>query len=91
MTEQYEVRLGLRLYHRVLSWDSFSQVEFDVLQGLLREFGLDAIFGNSACVVDKVIATNRGSALQIDFWVKIRTDWIFLTLRIMGDKLFVLH
>jgi hypothetical protein len=87
----YQVFLILTLHHRVLRWDKHSQIEMSVFQDLLRDFGLDAIFGNSACSDQEIFIGSDGSICRVDFWLKIRMDYIFLSLEVRSPDVYVLR
>jgi hypothetical protein len=91
MSDICQVYLVLTLHRRVLQWDSFSQVEFSVFQDMLREHGLFAILGNSVCAVEGTIYDANGNAERVDFWLKIRADWVFLSLEVRSNDVFVIH
>lgn len=92
MSKAYQVFLVLSLQRRVLQWDSFNRVEFAFFQDLLRKHGLTAIFGNDAmCAVEDSIFDESGEAERIDFWLKIRGEWMFLSLEVREPGVFVLH
>jgi hypothetical protein len=89
MSDVRQVFLVLTLHRRVLQWDSFSQVEFDAFQVQLREHGLSAIFGNERmCAVEP---KSKGGTGHIEFWLKIRGDWVQLFLEMRSEEIFILH
>jgi hypothetical protein len=91
MTDPHQVFLVLKLHRRILQWDSLSQVEFSVFQDLLREHGLFAISGNITCAVEHVERGIDDAIERLDFWLKIRGDYMFLSLEVRQPGMFVLH
>jgi hypothetical protein len=91
MKEEYQLYLVLQLHRRLLQWDSFAQVEFSVFQDLLREHGLFAISSNHACAIESVERDADGNPARLDFWMKIRGDYMFLSLEVREPDVFVLH
>jgi hypothetical protein len=87
----YQTLLVLKLHHRVLQWDSFSQIELSVLVDLLREFGTFAVLANPACAVEGHECDPNGKISRIDFWMKIRGDYVFLSLEVRSPDVLVLH
>ena len=91
MSETYQTFLVLALHRRILQWDNFSQVEFSYFQDMLREHGLFAILGNPTCAVEGTSYDSFGETERIDFWLKIRGEWMFLSLEVRSPDVFVLH
>ncbi len=91
MTDLHQVFLVLDLHHRVLHWDSLNRVEFDFFQDMLEEHGLLAILRNERmCAVEASIYDASGDIERIDFWLKIRGQWMFLSLEVRSPNVFVL-
>ena len=92
MSETYQVFLVLTLHRRVQQWDSFSRVEFIFFQDMLREHGLRAIIGNDEmCAIEAIVFDESGEPERIDFWLKNRGEWMFLSLEVRLPGVFVLH
>ena len=91
MSNTYQTFLVLKLHHRVLQWDNFCQIEFSVLVDFLREYGTFAVLGNPACAVEGCDYDSSGEIKRIDFWMKIRGDYVFLSLEVRSPLVFVLH
>jgi hypothetical protein len=76
----------------VLQWDELAQAEFAAFQDQLREHGLLAIFGNERmCAVEAKAFDEDDETGRIDFWLKIRGDWVFLSLEMRSSDVYVLH
>lgn len=92
MSETCQVFLVLPLHRRVLQWDSLSRVEFIFFQDMLREYGLRAIIGNDEmCAIEEIVFDQSGEPERIDFWLKNRGEWMFLSLEVRLPGVFVLH
>ena len=91
MSVTCQVFLVLTLHRRVLQWDKHSQIEFSAFQDMLRELGLFAILGSSTCVVEGTTYGADGDVERMDFWMKIRGDYVFLSLEVRSPDVFVLH
>lgn len=91
MSNTYQTFLVLKLHRRVLQWDKFSQIELSVLVDLLREHGTFAVLGNPACAVEGCDYDPSGDIKRIDFWIKIRGDYVFLSLEVRSPDVLVLH
>ncbi len=92
MSETCQVHLVLGLRHRVLQWDSLNRVEFIVFLDQLREYGLEVLDGNDlVCSVEETFYGPSGEPERIDFWLKIRGQWMFLSLEVRSQGVFVLH
>ncbi len=86
----HDVFLTTRLLSRVVKWDKLSQIEVDALQGVIRDFGFDAVFGNSACVVSNRLCSGGGDLVRIEFWMRIRMQYEHLSLEARRPGVFVL-
>jgi hypothetical protein len=91
MSETYQTFLVLTLHRRVSQWDNFSQIELSVFVDLLREFGTLAVLANPACAVEGYECGPDDSIRRIDFWMKIRGDYVFLSLEVRSPDVLVLH
>jgi hypothetical protein len=91
MSATYSTFLIPTLHRRVLQWDNFSQIEFSVFVDLLREHGTFAVLGNPACAVEGCEYRPDDSISRIDFWMKIRGDYVFLSLEVRSPDVLVLH
>lgn len=91
MTDVYQTYLVLTLHRRVSQWDNFSQIELSVFVDLLREYGTFAVLANPACAVEGYECDPDGKTSRIDFWMKIRCDYVFLSLEVRSPDVFVLH
>lgn len=91
MSETYQTFLVLTLHRRVSQWDNFSQIELSVLVDLLREHGSFAVLGNPACAVEGCDYGPDDTIKRIDFWMKIRGDYVFLSLEVRSPDVLVLH
>lgn len=92
MADSFQVFLVLTLLRRVRQWDEFAQAEFAAFQDQLRELGLFAVFGNEAiCAVETVSFDETDATGRIEFWLKNRSDWMFLSLEVRSESVFVLH
>jgi hypothetical protein len=91
MSTTYQAFLVLTLHRRVSQWDNFSQIEFSVLVDLLREYGTFAVLANPACAVEGYECGPDGKTSRIDFWMKIRGDYVFLSLEVRSPDVLVLH
>lgn len=91
MITAYQVFLVLTLHRRVLQWDNSSQIELSVFVDLLREFGTFAVLANPVCAVEGYEYDPNGKISRIDFWMKIRGDYVFLSLEVRSPGVLVLH
>ena len=91
MTDAYQAYLVPKLHRRVSQWDKSSQIELSVLVDLLREHGTFAVLGNLACAVEGCEYGPDDSIRRIDFWMKIRGDYVFLSLEVRSPDVLVLH
>jgi hypothetical protein len=91
MSDTFQTYLVLTLHRRVSQWDNFSQIELSVFVDLLREFGTFAVFGNPCCAIEGTEYGSDGDATRIDFWMKIRGDYVFLSLEVRSPDVLVLH
>lgn len=91
MGEDYQLFIELSFLGRLLGWDKDSQVELDVLQSLLREFGPDCLFDMvSTCAVSSLVSYPTGEPHWIEFWFKLRGAWTFFVLEVRAPNVLVL-
>jgi hypothetical protein len=83
--------LTTKTHRRIMPWDKPSQIEFSVLVDLLREYGTFAVLANPACAVEGYECGPDGKTSRIDFWMKIRGDYVFLSLEVRSPDVLVLH
>jgi hypothetical protein len=92
MAKPVQVFLILPLHHRVVQWDELSQAEFAAFQDQLREHGILAILGNERmCAVEEIVFDEHDAIARMDFWLKHRGQWMFLSLEVRSEDVFVLH
>ncbi len=87
----FQTYLVLTLHRRVLQWDKLDQIELSVFVDLLREFGTFAVFGNPYSAVEGTEYGADGDVTRIDFWMKIRGDYVFLSLEVRSPNVLILH
>ena len=91
MSDAYQTFLVLSLHRRVSQWDKYSQIELSAFVDFLREFGTFAVVGNPVCAVEGTEYDSDGEATRIDFWMKIRGDYVFLSLEVRSPDVLILH
>jgi hypothetical protein len=84
------VFLTTRLYGRVMKWDKESQIELDVLQSLIRDFGFDAVVGNSICARASMFPNADGNIRRMEFWMRVRGQYEHFSLEERAPAAFVL-
>lgn len=91
MGDDYAVFIELSFMGRLRSWDKDSQVELDVLQSLLRQFGPECLFGmHSVCAVGSIVNGPASEPQWIEFWFKLRSAWTFFVLEVRAPGVLIL-
>lgn len=90
VSKDNQVFIELSFLGRLRHWDTDSQIEVDVLQHLLRRFGLDALSVPSVAVIERVLTRGDGSTHVVDFWFKLRGAWTFFSLEVREPHVFIL-
>ena len=76
---------------RLDKWERDDRLHIYALQLAIESIGWDAILSYPFCQIETVLADESGDIRQMDFWIKIRRDYIFLTLELRMPDVFVLH
>jgi hypothetical protein len=91
MSDLFDVYHTLSFHKRIISWEDFAQVEMNFFEDCLRRYGLDTLYGNPLCSIERQIFDQSGNLAEIDFWLKIRGDYVFMSLEIREPTCVVLH
>jgi hypothetical protein len=76
---------------RLEAWDREDQKHVYALQLAIESMGWDALLSYPFCQIETVHTDQSGDIRQMDFWVKIRRDYVPLTLELRMPGIFVLH
>jgi len=76
---------------RLEAWDREDQKHVYALHLAIESMGWDALLSYPFCQVETVHTDRSGEIRRMDFWVKIRRDYVPLTLELGMPGVFVLH
>lgn len=75
------VELALPLFGQVRNWLKDDQIDFSAFIDTIRSHDLDAILGNSDCVIEEVRVDELGSFSSLKFWMKMRGTYVPFIIR----------
>jgi hypothetical protein len=85
------VFMPTRFHKRVHSWSKEDQKQLAAFQLAVEALGWDALLSYPFCLIQDVRLSASGDIGEMDFWLKIRMDYVHLTLELRLPEIFVLH
>jgi len=76
---------------RLEAWDREDQLHIYALLLAVESLGWDALMSYPFCQIQTVHSDRLGDIRQMDFWLKVRIDYVPLTLELRMPGIFVLH
>ena len=76
---------------RVEQWAREDQIYVYALQLSIERLEWDALISDPICVIESVTTDAQGEIKQVAFWMKIRMDYVHLTLELRMPGVFVLN
>lgn len=75
---------------RLERWDKEDQIYIYALQLSIESLDWDALISDPICVIESVDEDAQGEIKRIAFWIKIRMDYVHLTLELRMPGVYVL-
>ncbi|MGZ8286993.1 MAG: hypothetical protein ACXW27_15035 [Allosphingosinicella sp.] len=80
-----------RFEKRLNSWSEEDQKHVFAFQLAIEGIGWDALLSYPFCQIQTVYIGPSGDIERVDFWLKVRMDYVRLTLERRLPEVFVLH
>jgi hypothetical protein len=76
---------------RLNEWSREDQIYIFALQLSIESLEWDALTCDPFCLIEAVHDDGSGNIRQIDFWYKVRMDYVHLTLELRMPGVFILN
>jgi hypothetical protein len=76
---------------RLQGWSKEDQIYIFALQLSIESMDWDALICDPYCLIETVHSDASGNLRQVDFWYKVRMDYVHLTLELRMPGVFILN